>query len=258
MIGKLVIAAISPLGTALLLGLFGLAVHRWAAAPWRARGLRCVLAALAWLWLWSMPVASHALRGWLEAQAGPRTIDALPAAPAMVVLGGAMRGARPPLRPDPDLGSAADRVWHAARLYRAGKAPLVVLSGGSARPGQAPEAQVMGQLLSELGVPATALATEPRSITTTENAAYTAQLLRQRHIGRILLVTSALHMSRARALFERQGLEVIPAPTDYEVVQRPFDLLQVVPDGEALEGSGRAIKEIVGALVVGQPAITSR
>jgi len=52
---------------------------------------------------------------------------------------------------------------------------------------------------------------------------------------------------RARALFEREGIRVIPAPTDHEVVDRPFELLDVVPAAEALEGSGRAIKEIVGA-----------
>jgi uncharacterized SAM-binding protein YcdF (DUF218 family) len=55
-------------------------------------------------------------------------------------------------------------------------------------------------------------------------------------------------MRRARGLFERVGLEVIPAPTDYEVVHRPRHVLDVVPDTEALDGSGRAIKEVVGRL----------
>ena len=55
-------------------------------------------------------------------------------------------------------------------------------------------------------------------------------------------------MRRARALFERVGLEVIPAPTDYEVVRMPFRLLDVVPETDALDGSARAMKEIVGRL----------
>ena len=56
-------------------------------------------------------------------------------------------------------------------------------------------------------------------------------------------------MPRARALFKRQGLVVHPAPTDFEVVERPFDVFRVLPDAEALEGSGRAFKEVVGRWV---------
>lgn len=247
MLSKLVIAAISPLGTALLLGLAGLALAAGASAVRRRAGLLLVGVALGWLTAWSMPVASDGLRGWLEDAAGPRAVEALAPAPAMVVLGGSTRGARPPRRPYPDLGAAADRLWHAARLYRAAKAPLLVLSGGTGHEGEGPEAEAMRQFLLELGVPAGAMVLESASVTTAGNAAFSARLLRQRGIEQVLLVTSALHMRRARALFELEGIRVIPAPTDHEVVDRPFRLLDVVPDAEALEGSGRAIKEIVGA-----------
>jgi uncharacterized SAM-binding protein YcdF (DUF218 family) len=246
-LSKLVIAAISPLGTALLLGMAGLALVAGASVVRRRAGLLLIAGALGWLTIWSMPVASDGLRGWLEDAAGPRPIEALPAAPAVVVLGGSIRGARLPRRPYPDLGASADRLWHAARLHRAGKAPLLVLSGGTVHAGEAPEAQAMRRFLVELGVPAAAMVLEPASVTTAQNAAFSARLLRQRDIRQVLLVTSALHMRRARALFEREGIRVIPAPTDHEVVDRPFRLLDVVPDAEALEGSGRAIKEIVGA-----------
>jgi uncharacterized SAM-binding protein YcdF (DUF218 family) len=246
--GKFVIAAISPLGTALAFGIAALLLARSRRAGLRRAGYAVGAFAIAWLWFWSMPIASGWIRGPLEDAAGPRTIEALPTAPAMVVLGGAVEGPRPPWRPYPDLNSSADRLWHAARLYRAGKARLLVLSGGTVRPGEAPEAEVMRQFLVDMGVPASAMLLEGQSTTTTENAADTARLLRSRGIRRILLVTSALHMRRARGLFEAAGFEVIPAPTDYEVVQRPFRLLDVAPATDALDGSARAIKEIVGRL----------
>lgn len=249
MLSKLVIAAISPLGTALLLGLAALALAAGGSAGRRRAGLLLMAGALGWLTIWSMPVASDGLRGWLEDAAGPRAVEALPPAQAVVVLGGSIRGPRLPRRPYPDLGASADRLWHAARLHRAGRAPLLVLSGGTVHQGEAPEADAMRQFLVELGVPAAALVLEAASVTTAENAALSARLLRQREIRQVLLVTSALHMRRARMLFEREGIRVIPAPTDHEVVDRPFRLLDVVPDAEALEGSGRAIKEIVGAWV---------
>jgi uncharacterized SAM-binding protein YcdF (DUF218 family) len=90
---------------------------------------------------------------------------------------------------------------------------------------------------------------EGSSTTTTENAADTARLLLPRGVRRILLVTSALHMRRARGLFERAGFEVVPAPTDIEVARRPFEWRDLVPDAEALDGSARAMKEVVGRLV---------
>jgi uncharacterized SAM-binding protein YcdF (DUF218 family) len=246
--GKLVTALISPLGTALLLGIVALVLARSAGRGLRRAGYAAGAFAVAWLWFWSMPIASGWFREPLEDAAGPRTIEALPTAPAIVVLGGAVEGPHMPWRPYPDLRSSADRLWHAARLYRAGKAPLLVLSGGTVFADEAPEAQAMRQFLVDMGVPAGAMLLEAHSRTTTENAQDTARLLRPRGIRRILLVTSALHMRRARGLFERAGFEVVPAPTDYEVVRRPFRLLDVVPDTEALDGSARAIKEIVGRL----------
>lgn len=247
-LGKVVIAAISPLGTALVLGLVALLL---APSPHRSRrraGFAAGVVAIVWLCFWSLPATSLWIRGQLEDQAGPRSIDALPTASAIVVLGGAVEGALPPWRPYPDLTSAGDRVWHAARLYRAGKAPLIVLSGGTTHEGEEPEAQAMRKFLVDLGVPEAAMLLEEKSTTTTENAADTARLLQARGIRRILLVTSALHMRRARALFERVGFQVIPAPTDYEVSHRAFVWRDLLPDANALDGSGRAIKEIVGRL----------
>ena len=149
------------------------------------------------------------------------------------------------------LHSAADRVWYAARLFHAGKAPLLILSGGSDPEYQAfSEARAMATFLSDLRVPDQAMVLEEQSRNTRQNAAYSAALLKARGIDRILLVTSALHMPRAMALFTARGLQVIPAPTDFEASQLPQPgLLAWLPDVGALDASGRAIKELVGKWV---------
>jgi uncharacterized SAM-binding protein YcdF (DUF218 family) len=191
------------------------------AGTWRAG-----LAGIWWafLWLWATPVVSGALAGWVEAQAGPRELAAVQPAPVIVVLGGAVGGARPPLRPEPDLGSAADRVWHAARLYHAGKAPRILLSGGSIKPGIQGEAHAMRRFLLDLGVPDAAIWLEAASTDTAGNAVLSAALLRASGVDEAILVTSALHMRRARAQFMQTGLTIHPAPTDFEVVDEPLDL----------------------------------
>lgn len=245
-LSKLVAALISPLGTAILLGMTG-----WLLARRGRTRLGGMLggAALAWLWIGSMPWTAGWLTASLERDYPSVAIERLPAAGAIVVLGGAIRS------PDgsqgyPALTRASNRLWHAARLYRAGKAPLLVLSGGyDPSLGDRPEADAMREFLVALGVPASAMLLESTSRTTRENARFTAVLLGQRGIHNVLLVTSASHMARARRCFEAEGLHVVAAATDH--AGRPVTgWARVVPDAGALQDVARALKEWVGRLAV--------
>ena len=106
----------------------------------------------------------------------------------------------------------------------------------------------MRQFMRDLGVPGQVLVLENRSRNASQNAEYSAEALAEQGVNRILLVTSAFHMPRAKGLFEAQGLEVIPVATDHEVLSRPL-WRNLLPETSALDGSSRAIKEIVGRLV---------
>ncbi|MBE9141171.1 YdcF family protein [Nodosilinea sp. LEGE 07088] len=186
----------------------------------------------------------------------PDTTD-LPEAEAIVVLGGSIQPQLPP-RPWIEVAEEGDRVLHGARLYLAGKAPLLVFTGGRVTWGQGKsrsEAADMAELAEALGVPASAIVIEPDSLNTFENAAFTRPLLSDRNIERILLVTSAMHMPRALAIFKKQGLAVAPAPTDFHVVQDPLNpetntwqgrTLSLVPQTENLHYLTRALKEYLG------------
>lgn len=219
---------------------------------WRGRrcaGALLLTVAVGWVWLWSTPAFSDWLRATLEQRYPSTPLERLPAADAIVVLGGLVEAAAPPERLDPNLGAAADRIWHAARLYRAGKAPWVLASGGNLPWSgiEQPESSVMAELLQELGVPATAILQEPGSRTTRENRDRSLPILRANGIHRILLVTSALHMPRALALFRATDLEVIPAPTDFEVhTPNNAHPLRWLPDAQALADGSRAFKEYLG------------
>ena len=244
MFDKLIIALISPLGCSIFVG--GLAL---CLAAWQRSRLAWMLGfvALVWLGVWSLPVASHSFRGALEADYPPLALSALPQAEAIVVLGGGVRPAEF-VELLPNLTDPADRVWHAARLFHAAKAPLLVMSGGrDAFKSATSEAAVMRQFAQDLGVPSRAILLEERSRNTRQNAEFTAEILKAKGVSRILLVTSALHMRRAVSLFELQGLTVIPAATDHEA-RTYFTVIDWLPDTSALDGSARAMKEIVGRL----------
>ena len=243
-VSKVAIALISPLGASLFGGLLAIV-----AALMGRRRLAFWLGALAlvWLWFWSSPVTSNWVRSYLEDLHPPVAIEDVPKAEAIVVLGG---GVSPGGYGDlyPNLESGSDRVWHAARLFHASKAPLVLLTGGSDPSHSATsEAEAMGQFMRDLGVPGQALVLENRSRNTSQNAEYSAEILAEQGVNRILLVTSAYHMPRAKGLFEAQGLEVIPVATDHEVLSRPL-WRNLLPETSALDGSSLAFKEIVGRL----------
>jgi len=183
----------------------------------------------------------------LEKDYPPLAADKYPAAEAIVVLGGGIGASS--FLPYPELFQGADRVWHAARLYKAGKAPIVVPSGIGEELGAA-------VLLQDLGVPRSAILTENASRTTAENARYSRDLLGKRGVRKILLVTSAWHMRRSIMLYRKMGFEVIPAATDYEGTldclrweHRTKDdilFLMFAPTPEALSKTTCMIKEHLG------------
>ena len=155
------------------------------------------------------------LLGPLEAAYPAFSDEELPQAEAIVVLGGGING-ESRFGLGGDFNQAADRLWRGATLYRAQKAPWVVLSGGTTLSGGLPESVMMAQKWGSLGLPAAPLIQEPDSRTTRENAQYTRALLQGRGIEHILLVTSASHMRRAAAAFTSQGFIVTAVATDHQ------------------------------------------
>lgn len=244
-LSKFVFALISPLGTALSVGLLALGLALLARPRLSAF---CGALAVVWLGLWSLPVVSDWLRGTLERQSAVVSVPDVPEVEAIVVLGG---GVTPPSIGGrlPNLEAGADRVWFGAQLFHAGKAPLVVLSGGSNPEFSAfSEAEAMAQLMVALGVGRDVLLLEEVSRNTSQNAAFTTALLAEVGVSRIVLVTSAVHMPRALARFEAEGLSVFAAATDYQALARP-GWQRWLPDTRALDGSAKAIKEWVGLWV---------
>ncbi len=200
-----------------------------------------------WLYLCSTSTMADYLMGRLESAYPVEPVDSFPRAAAIVVLGGSTRGDIAQGR-TADLNAQADRLVFATQLYRLGKAPLVLLSGGSAGHSR-PEAQEMAEILGIMGLPESVLLLESQSRNTYENAYYSAQLLEKRGIRRVILVTSAFHMARAQAAFVHQGVEVIPAATDYQLLSHDTLLPSLLPSFAALGRTTYALREMAGMLV---------
>lgn len=247
-LSKLLPLALYPLGmTSILLVI---AVYNFWQRPYRAA--IALLTALCVLVMSSSGWFANVMVGSLESQNPPLRFP--PRAEAIIVLGGGIYAPNYP-RQWPEVNEAGDRVLYGAKLYRDGRAPKVILSGGRIdwKDGGQAEAIDMRTLMSSMGVARQDMILEPKSLNTYENARNVKTVLKQNKIkGRMLLVTSALHMPRAKAIFEKQGMDVIAAPTDFLVepdrtsVSVREQLLNSLPDAQSLEMTTNAIKERIG------------
>jgi uncharacterized SAM-binding protein YcdF (DUF218 family) len=251
-LSKLLPLLVYPVGITSMLLVAALVLHRR-----RRLALGLQIAALLVLVSFSSQWVSHGLARSLEWQYLPQA--ELPEAEIIVLLGGGTRAALPP-RPMTELNEAGERMLYAAKLYHEGKAPVVVVTGGYIEwLGTAmPEADGMQEILMLAGVPEEVIWLESRARNTYENAIYVKEIVAELGIQRIILVTSAMHMPRSVAIFERQGFEVIPAPVDYTVTMGDATvgspdlgtrLLFALPDAEYLFLSTRALREYIGIVM---------
>jgi uncharacterized SAM-binding protein YcdF (DUF218 family) len=236
-----------PVGITLILVLAGLRLRRRA----------LIWSGVAVLWLSSTPLVSglavRAAEGWAER--GLAT-DA-PQADAIVVLSEGRVVA--PGKAAVSEWNDADRFFGGVELFKAGKSPLLVFTGGAApwEPNAAPEGDVLAEYAKAMGVPDGQILKTPRVTNTAEEAVAVATLLRGRLSGptwrggppRVLLVTSAFHMPRARRLFERAGMSVIPFPVDFKVsAGGTTSVLDFLPTAGALAQTEMALREGYGRL----------
>ena len=254
-LNKIVFGLMNPMSVGLLLLAAGV-VFGW--KRWRRTGLWLTTAALLWFAFWGFGFTCPDVKVLLEDMYPPQRAEDMPKADAIVVLGGGMSSNTNTLV-YAEMHLGADRVWHAARLWKAGKAPVVITSGEG-------EADSSYPLLRDLGVPESAIVLENVARNTEENAKYVADWLKANVKAsdlpggrrRILLVTSAMHMRRAVLMFERafakicgEGeapIEIVPAAADYDglVCKRPFQFTDIFPSPDCMCVRSLTFKEILG------------
>jgi uncharacterized SAM-binding protein YcdF (DUF218 family) len=142
---------------------------------------------------------------------------------------------------------ALGRIRYAAKLYRDTGLPILVTGGRVGKVGDNDSLALgMARVLEyEFGIPVKWH--EDQSINTRENAEYSARLLQQTGITHVLLVTDAMHMRRAKLVFEQTGLKVTPAPTLF-FSRDALGVFSYLPSAEGLRRSHYAIYEWLGLI----------
>jgi len=227
---------------------FATLIHKQHLAKWLS------LSGLCLLWLISLPITGQWLKHQLESRYPAQAIEQIHVADALLVLGGGVHGSAPPWRLTPDLNDAADRVTYSAQLYHAGKAKVIIVSGGtlSWKGVQQSESSAMKSLLMQLGVPESVIIEESQSQSTYENMVNTSKLLPEAKITSLLMVTSAAHMPRSLATANKvmsDSIVIYPASTDIRVVSIGGDWLDYLPQASGLAQLTEAWHEWIGWLV---------
>ncbi len=226
----------------LILGAVGLLVRRW--LPRTGTGI--TLMSMALLALLSTSAGARLLASPLEAMTPPLASPDNAGAQAIVVLGGGRRRNAPEYDgQDVPRAAVLARLRYAVRLHRQTGLPMLV-TGGSPEANADAEAELMARVLrDDFGAPARWV--EGDSDNTAQNAQYSAAILRQAGISRILLVTDALHMPRSKRVFSQAGLTVTAAPTNY-LGQGALIAADFIPGGGGLSDSHYAMHEWIGLL----------
>ncbi len=244
---KLAASLVYPMGLFSLLVLVSLLLR--GAGRGRLAG-RLLLAGALVLLTASVPRVAQLLAGHLERQYPPLPVAALPEVEVAVMLGGVLALPQPP-RIEAELVGSSDRILHAFRIARQGKAERLYLVGGAVF-GDGPSGGGSGhvrRLLAEWGLPGDRVDTGSTSRTTRENALEARDYLAERGLidSPVMLITSALHMPRAVAVFRTAGIRVVPVATDVRVAADPSPgVFDWVPSAAALQLATAALHEIAG------------
>lgn len=202
------------------------------------------------LYAFSMPWMANRLMGSLQPYSSlqQNQLSDIPPNSAIVILaGGRNEKAEEYGGIDTVSTYTLERLRYGAYLSRKTQLPIL-LTGGTVFGEATPEAVLMNQVLIE-DFSVTPKWLETDSHTTAENAINSAKILKANHIDHIYLVTHAWHLPRAVAEFQKQGLNVTPAPlgfvTDSELRRGPLPFL---PSSSALHLSKLALHEQLGRL----------
>ena len=197
---------------------------------------------VAWLWLLMTPIMTWVVGVPLEREflvdGKVPAVESFPEADAIVLLGGSM-GIETNMSSYAEMATSADRVWQAARLYKAGKAAKIIATGDYAK-------DTTLQLLKEFGV-----SEEDVSFLGARTTEEEAKGLEKLGCKKILLVTSAWHMKRARLMFKKYApdIGVVCAPADFEnmfMAEKMPLFKMLLPDPNVFTLNSVAFHEWVG------------
>lgn len=227
-------------------------IAAWYRRPRLAR--RLAVAAVVWLFLISWNPLAEALLGTLERRYAP--LADIPAGITHVVVLGGGAHADPGRHAAVRLARSSQgrvlegvRIWRAAAGSRHTGVPLLLFTGDSPDRRRS-MASLAAETARDLGVPPDFIRMLDGTLNTHAEARAVAEFVHERataaQTAGVVLVTSASHMPRAIALFQRSGIEPIAAPAQYLTDPGGLSSWSLLPDARAVGKTERFVYEVLG------------
>ena len=165
-----------------------------------------------------------------------------------IILGGGMMRSGEGFR----TGETADRFVQPLLLYKKGLVKKLLITGGNVnikglKKDDTQESKKVKEVLIAMGVAEKDIYLEENARNTHENATYTRQVLKPYLAEEMVLVTSAMHMPRAKACYSKEGIKVIVYPADIKKKDTPSGILDlVIPQERNLSKFAELIREMAG------------
>jgi uncharacterized SAM-binding protein YcdF (DUF218 family) len=153
-----------------------------------------------------------------------------------------------------NVGETADRMLQPILLYKSGVITKIIITGGDTsikglRTDEIRETAQAAKFMHAMGVDSTDIIQEGKARNTRENATYTQMILRETREP-ILLITSAAHMRRSLACFEKVGLRPVAYPVDHKKKDSPMGVLEwLMPSENHLARFSQLVREVFGYLI---------
>jgi uncharacterized SAM-binding protein YcdF (DUF218 family) len=209
---------------------------------------KLIYIAIGLLYIISTPIFSNNFFKLVEGTEYRKPISTIDSAYAIVVLSGMLEINEVGDSTYVEWGDP-DRFFGGLALFKAGKAQKLVFTGGKMPWDKArkTEGEVLKKYAISNGIHSDKILVTKDVENTAEEAENVKELIGRSN--KIILVTSAYHMYRAKRLFEGKGFNVIPYKVDYKVNRsNELVVMDFLPNTGSLEQTETGTREIIGRI----------
>lgn len=208
-----------------------------------------IYTAIVSLYIFSTPIFASNFFQLIEGTEPRKMPKDMPKADAIVVLSGMINHVKSTNGVYPEWGDP-DRFFGGIELFKAGKSPKIIFTGGKMPwdTTKLTEGDILKRFAEQQGIPDSAILLTGNVENTSEEAKSVKTLIGRNK--KIILVTSAYHMTRSKRLFEKQGFFVNDYSVDFKVdriSERTF--MSYLPDADSFRLLNTAYRELIGRFI---------
>ena len=196
----------------------------------------------------SLPIISNKLIHYLEKDYILQDASAINNADAIVVLSGMINTIKVNDKLKYEFGGAVDRILSGIDLFKNNKSSLLILTKGQLPWSLGmPEGEYLKEFAIKFGVPKKSILLTD-NVQNTDQEAKSVKKLLNSNDAKVILITSAFHMPRAKKVFEASNIKVIPFAVDFISSHQKLTFMSFVPSAGALSGTSFFVREMIGRL----------